>query len=96
MKDKRTYMLKKEHGEDITHENEFKVALDDRGALDLTRQIDDLQETLKGYEVLLKVHKHEIWELKKYVSEDEKNKNLLNGYRKVIEDLFTKLKQKNS
>jgi hypothetical protein len=94
MKDKRTYTHIKEHGEDMTHENEFKVATDDRGSLDLTKQIDELQETLKSYEVLLKVHKHEIWELKKYVSKDEKNKNLLQGYQKVIQDLSIKLRQK--
>jgi len=37
-----------------------------------------------------------LWELKKIVSENEKNKNLLQGYKKVIEDLSAKLRQKDS
>ena len=37
MKDKRTYTHLKEHGEDMTHENESKVdPKDDRSSLDLT------------------------------------------------------------
>ena len=90
MKDKRTYTHLKEHGEDITHENEFKVDLkEDRGQLDLTRQ------TVKGYEFLVDVLKKEVFELKKISSENESNKNLLQGYKKVIEDLSNKLRQKD-
>ena len=96
MKDKRTYTHLKEHGEDMTHENEFKIDIpEDRGPLDLTRQVDELTSTIKSYNVLLNVFKKEIWELKKFVSEDYKNKNLLQGYRKVIEDLSAKLRQKD-
>ena len=61
---------------------------DDRGELDLTKQIDTLKETLKGYKILVDVQQKQIWELKKFVSEDYKNKNLLQGYQKVIEDLI--------
>jgi hypothetical protein len=57
---------------------------DDRGALDLTKQIDTLKETLKGYKILVDVQQKQIWELKKFVSEDYRNKNLLQGYQKVI------------
>ena len=97
MKDKRTYTHLKEHGEDMTHENEFKIDIpEDRGPLDLTRQVDELTSTIESYNVLLNVFKKEIWELKKFVSEDYKNKNLLQGYRKVIEDLSAKLRQKDS
>ena len=39
--------------------------------------------------------RQKIFELKKVVSENEKNKNLLQGYKKVIEDLSIKLR-KNS
>ena len=96
MKEKRTYTHLKEHGEDMTHENEFKVDLkEDRGQLDLTRQIDEFKESLEGYKILVDVQQKEIWELKKFVSEDYKNKNLLQGYRKVIEDLSAKLRQKD-
>ena len=97
MKEKRTYTHLKEHGEDISHENEVKLEpREDRGQLDLTRQIDELKETIKGYDFLLSVLKKEIFEYKKISSENESNKNLLQGYRKVIEDLSAKLRQKNS
>ena len=97
MKEKRTYTHLKEHGEDISHENEVKLEpREDRGQLDLTRQIDELKETIKGYDFLLSVLKKEIFEFKKIASENESNKNLLQGYRKVIEDLSAKLRQKDS
>ena len=97
MKEKRTYTHLKEHGEDITHENEFQVNIkEDRGHLDLTRQIDELKQTIKGYEFLVDVLKKEVFNFKKISSENESNKNLLQGYRKVIEDLSTKLRQKDS
>ena len=41
---------------------------DDRGALDLTKQIDTLKETLKGYKILVDVQQKQILELKKFVS----------------------------
>ena len=97
MKDKRTYTHLKEHGEDMTHENEFKIDIpEDRGTLDLTRQVDELTDTIKSYKLLMDTHREELWELKKIVSENEKNKNLLQGYKKVIEDLSAKLRQKDS
>ena len=97
MKEKRTYTHLKEHGEDISHENEVKLEpREDRGQLDLTRQIDELKETIKGYDFLLSVLKKEIFKFKKIASENESNKNLLQGYKKVIEDLSTKLRQKDS
>ena len=69
---------------------------DDRGELDLTRQIDDLHATIAGYRDLINVQKLEIFELKKISSKNEKNKNLLQGYKKVIEDLSNKLARMNS
>ena len=49
MSDKRTYKSHKEHGEDMTYESEVKHRMDDRGNLDLTKQID----TLKAEKVAL-------------------------------------------
>jgi len=54
---------------------------------DLHKEISELKDTLEGFKKLVEVQKAEIFELKKYVSEDIKNKNLLQGYRKVIEDI---------
>ena len=61
MKSKRTYESKKEHGEDISHENERKhrneSIKDDRGSLDLTFQIDILNKKVKNLDGLEKIHK---------------------------------------
>ena len=59
------------------------------------RNQDELQDTIEGYKALVEEQKKEIFELKKIVSENEKNKNLLQGYKKVMEDLSIKLR-KNS
>ena len=59
------------------------------------RNQDELLDTIEGYKTLVEEQKKEIFELKKVVSENEKNKNLLQGYKKVIEDLSIKLR-KNS
>lgn len=82
---------------------------DDRGDNDLeviidrlTKQKEFLQfqcrkagDTISGYKMLIDEQKKEIFELKKIASENEKNINLLQGYKKVIEDLSIKLR-KNS
>ena len=80
----------------------MKVYKDDRGEHDLERRIEqlqlenrDLKDTIGGYKLLVSVQKLEIAELKKIESENESNKNLLQGYKKVIEDLSIKLR-KNS
>ena len=78
MKDKRTYTKLKEHGEDMTHENESKVdPKEDRGSLDLTFMIEQ--------------HKKEIWEYKQKESDWINTQNLADGYKKVIEELSAKL-----
>ena len=65
-----------------------------RGSNDLEERIDSLkkqkitlQGTIDGYKMLIDVQKKEIWELKQIAHENEKNKNLVEGYKKVIEDL---------
>ena len=65
---------------------------DDRGDLDLTKRIDDLHATIAGFQHLVSVQKLEIAHLRKIQSENETNKNLLQGYRKVIVDLSDKLR----
>ena len=57
------------------------------------RSNQELQDTIEGYKMLLEEQKKEIWELKQIASENEKNKNLLQGYKKVIEDLSSKLRK---
>ena len=50
MKDKRTYNKLKEHGEDMTHENEAKITNDDRGPGDLTLLTEQYKEDLFRYQ----------------------------------------------
>ena len=82
MKDKRTYTNAKEHGEDMSHENEAKIKSEpkeDRGALDLT--------------FLIEQHKREIWEYKQKESEWLKTDNMFKGSKKIIDELSAKLVQ---
>ena len=57
------------------------------------RSNQELQDTIEGYKMLLEEQRKEIWKLKQIASENEKNKNLLQGYKKVIEDLSSKLRK---
>ena len=67
---------------------------DDRGNLDLTKQIDNLKLTIKMYQNILRDAQKQIYYWKKFSYENEQNKNLLQGYKKVIEDLSNKLRLK--
>jgi len=60
---------------------------------ELSKELAEVKDTLKGFKKLVEVQKQEIQELKKYVSEDIKNKNLLHGYRKVIEDISSQVRK---
>ena len=80
MKDKRTYTNAKEHGEDMSHENERKHTNEpneDRGPGDLT--------------LMAELHQKEIWEWKQKESEYIQTKNLLDGSKRIIAELSTKL-----
>ena len=79
MKDKRTYTNIKEYGEDMSHENERKHTNEDRGALDLS--------------FIIQQHEKEIWEWKKRESEFIQTKNLLEGSKRIVEELSSKLVQ---
>ena len=57
------------------------------------RTNQELQHTIEGYKMLLEEKEKEIWKLKQIASENEKNINLLQGYKKVIEDLSSKLRK---
>ena len=51
------------------------------------RSSNELQDTIEGYKDLVKMLRAEIQELKHYKSEVIKLGNLLQGYKKVIEDI---------
>ena len=63
---------------------------------ELSKEIKDLHLTIKMYQQLLLDAQKQIYYWKKFSYENEKNINLLQGYKKVIEDLSIKLSQKDS
>jgi len=67
---------------------------DDRGDLDLTKQIDDLKLTIKMYQSILRDAQKQIYYWKTFWYESQSKENLLQGYKKVIQKLTDKLKQK--
>jgi uncharacterized HAD superfamily protein len=77
MKDKRTYTKLKEHGEDMSLENEINITNEDRGAGDLT--------------YLIEMHQKEIWEWKQKEADWIKTQNLLQGSKQIIDELSLRL-----
>ena len=68
---------------------------DDRGELDLTKQVEDLKLTIKFYQSILKDAQKQIYYWKKFWYESQSKENLLQGYKKVIDNLSNKLRQKD-
>ena len=76
---------------------------EDRGDKDLEARIEALTKRVKELEDISEGHKKLNGELRKEIfywkeksSESEEDKNLLQGYRKVIENLSDKLRRKDS
>ena len=69
---------------------------DDRGDLDLTKQVEDLKLTIKFYQSLLKDAQKQIYYWKNFWYESQSKENLLQGYKKVIQQLSDKLRRKDS
>ena len=68
---------------------------DDRGDLDLTKQIYDLKLTIKMYQSILRDAQKQIYYWKTFWYESQSKENLLQGYKKVIQDLSNKLRRKD-
>ena len=69
---------------------------DDRGDLDLTKQIEDLKLTIKMYQAILRDAQKQIYYWKNFWYESQSKENLLQGYKKVIQHLSDKLRRKDS
>jgi len=69
---------------------------DDRGELDLTKQIDNLKDRIKGMEFLMELQRKQLWAQRLLSSKLESANNLLQGYQKVIVNLSDKLRRKES
>ena len=79
----------------------MKVHKDYRGEHDLEMRIEQLSKRIKDLEDINEGHRKLNQELRKELqyykqkcSEHEKDKNLLQGYKKVIEDLSTRVNKK--
>ncbi len=59
------------------------------------RSSNELQDTIEGYKDLVNQQKKEIWELKKIFAENEQNKNLIIGYKKIITELTDIINKNN-
>ena len=77
MKDKRTYTNIKEYGEDMSYENDTNITHENRGPGDLT--------------LLLEQHKKEIWAWKQKEMEWTRTLNLLEGNKRIVEELTSRL-----
>ena len=81
----------------------MKVHKDYRGEHDLemrieelTKRVKDLEDINDGHRKLNQELRKELQYYKQKASEGESHKNLLHGYKKVIEDLSNKLARKDS
>ena len=81
----------------------MKVHKDYRGEHDLEMRIEELTNRVRDLEAINEGHRKLNQELRKELqnykeksSEGESHKNLLQGYKKVIEDLSNKLARKDS
>jgi|TARA_R100000900_G_scaffold56441_1_gene45912 hypothetical protein len=63
---------------------------DDRGDLDLTKQIDNLNLQIETYKTLIGDTKKLKWEVKLLESEIIKKDNLIQGMQQIITDLSEK------
>jgi|TARA_R100000664_G_C2704498_1_gene103635 hypothetical protein len=63
---------------------------DDRGELDLTKQIDNLNLQIETYKTLIGDTKKLKWEVKRLESEIIKKDNLIQGMQQIITDLSEK------
>ena len=77
MKDKRTYKTRKEHSNDMSYENEASITNKDRGESSLS--------------LLLEQHQKEIWEWKQKEHQWIRDRNQLDGNKRIIVELSTKM-----
>jgi hypothetical protein len=69
---------------------------DDRDLNDLEKKVHDLKLTIQMYQSILRDAQKQIYYWKKFWYESQSKENLLQGYKKVIQNLSDKLKRKDS
>ncbi len=68
---------------------------DDGGSNDLEKQIKDLRLTIQMYQTILRDAQKQIYYWKTFWYESQSKENLLQGYKKVIQELSNKLIRKD-
>tara|TARA_Y100000114_G_C11469546_1_gene190181 strand:+ start:23 stop:238 length:216 start_codon:yes stop_codon:yes gene_type:complete len=68
---------------------------DYRGPNDLEKQIKDLRLTIQMYQTILRDAQKQIYYWKTFWYESQSKENLLQGYKKVIQELSNKLIRKD-
>ena len=68
---------------------------DNRGSNDLEKQIKDLKLTIQMYQTILRDAQKQIYYWKTFWYESQSKENLLQGYKKVIQELSNKLIRKD-
>tara|TARA_R100001126_G_C4814522_1_gene143575 strand:+ start:334 stop:546 length:213 start_codon:yes stop_codon:yes gene_type:complete len=66
-----------------------------KSSAELQEEINNLKQRVEGYQTLLDLYQKQLWELRTISSENEKNKNLVQGYKRVIEEFAIKLSKKS-
>ena len=85
---KQTYTHLKDYTHDMSYENESSITNEDRGNLDLTKQLDDLKKQLNDARIIDTVHQKLNGTLQKRVKELEiDNKKLANEVSNLTERL---------
>ena len=77
MKDKRTYLKHKEHGEDISHENESTITNDVRGSLDIEYQLEEKNKIIDKLRM----------NIRDYIMMHQTDKDLLGVKIREVEEL---------
>ena len=63
---------------------------DDRGSLDLTKQIDNLNLTIQFYQSILRDAQKQIWYWKRLSYDNTGKDNLIEGMKSIIERISKK------
>tara|TARA_A100001035_G_scaffold251287_1_gene223124 strand:+ start:286 stop:498 length:213 start_codon:yes stop_codon:yes gene_type:complete len=66
-----------------------------KSSTELQEEINNLKQRIEGFQTLLDLYQKQLWDLRMISSENEKNKNLVQGYKRVIEEFAIKLNKKS-
>ena len=66
-----------------------------KSSTELQEEINNLKQRIEGLQTLLDLYQKQLWDLRVISSENEKNKNLVQGYKRVIEEFAIKLSKKS-